>query len=173
MRTAWRTLAALATAVVLVAAGASLSHQLGGGVVSLSLAVPVVVWLAVEAGVLEGAVAAAGVGVILDAAAGGPGGLLTFLCLVLFLVARSAAAALRVRGALGLTVLSALGGLLVGFLALLLLRYVSPPEAMPPWGLMGRVVVEALLSALATPPVRWFLDRVGAPVPADDPGALG
>jgi hypothetical protein len=173
MRTAWRTFAAVATAILLVALGAAITHQVGGGAFSLSLAIPVVVWLAVEAGIVEGAVAAAAVGVILDAAAGGPAGLLTFLSVALFLVARAGAAALGARGVLGMTLLSALGGFLVGFLALLLLRYVSPPAAMPGWGLLGRVVVEALLSALATPGVRWLLDRVGAPVPTEEPGALG
>jgi hypothetical protein len=127
----------------------------------------------VGAGILEGAAAAAAVGLILDGAAGGPLGLLTFLCVALFLAARVAADALGARGVLGMTLLSALGGFLVGLLALLLLRYVSPPEAIPGWGLLGRVVVEAVLSALATPGVCWLLDRVGAPTPGEEPGALG
>ena len=71
-------LASLA-ALLLVAIGASVTRQLTGGAVSIALAVPVIVWLGLETPVVEGAIGAVIVGVLLDAAAGGPGGLLAGL----------------------------------------------------------------------------------------------
>ena len=70
---------ATTAALLLVAIGASATRQLTGGAVSIALAIPVIVWLGLETPVVEGVVGAVLVGILLDAAAGGPGGLLTFL----------------------------------------------------------------------------------------------
>jgi hypothetical protein len=157
---AFRMLLVVLLALVLVALGASLSQHVGGGAISLSLWVPLVVWLGLEAGLVEGAAAAAAVGVVADAAAGGPMGLHTFLCVACFLASRAAAPTLGSRGAVGFAALAFAGTVLVGLGALVLTRYVSAPEAAPRWGLMGRVAVEALLVGALAPAVRWAAGRV-------------
>ena len=172
MRTSLRTLTLVLAALGLVALGASISRQVAGGAFSLALALPVVVWLGLDAAVVEGAVAAAAVGVVLDAAAGGPAGLCVFLSVMLFLASRAAAGTFDAESLLGFALLSGVGTLLFGLAAILLTRYVSPAEEAPGWGLAGRVVVEALLTALCAPGVRWVLDRLAAPFHGEDPGLL-
>ena len=172
MRSALRTSLALAAALVLVALGASLCHFLGGGAVSLALPVPVVVWLGLEAGLVDGAFAAAAVGLVLDSAAGGPGGLLTFLSVALFLGSRAAAGAFDARSSLGFALLSGAATFALGVGALLLLRYVAPAEEAPRLGLVGRVLGEAVLTAFAAPALRLLLDRLSAPMRREDPGLL-
>jgi hypothetical protein len=169
---AFRTFLVALFSLVMVALGASLSHHLTGGAVTLATGLPVVAWLAFEARLVPGAAAAAAVGLVADLAAGGPMGLLTFLSVMAFLGVRAASGAVGARGRLAMAVLTGVAALVVGFLALLLLRYVSPPDAAPRWGLMGRVVLEALGTAAVAPPVAWLLDRtVGAP-PAEEAGLL-
>jgi hypothetical protein len=163
---------ALLAALVLLALGASATSQLAGGAVSLALAVPVIVWLGLETPVVEGAIGAALVGVLLDAAAGGPGGLLTFLSVMILVGVRAGAGPFDARSALGFAVLSGAATFGMGFGAILLTRYVTPPDAEPGWGLLGRVLVESLLTALAAPAIRWALDRVVVPAQRDQPGIL-
>jgi len=157
-------------ALVLVALGASLTHLLGGGALSVSLWVALVAWLGIEAGLVEGTAAALLVGVVADAAAGGPMGLLAFLAVAAFLSVRAAAAAAGPRGAGGFALVSAAATLLVGLGAILLTRYVSPPESAPRWGLAGRVAVEALAVGALAPAVRWLAARVVGTPPREEPG---
>ena len=172
MKAALRTLTLVIVALALVALGASVSHHIGGGSFSLALVLPVVVWLGLDAGVVEGAVAAAAIGVVIDAAAGGPAGLCVFLSVMLFLASRAAAGTFDAESLLGFSVLTGAGTLLFGLGAILLTRYVSPAEEAPRWGLAGRVLVEALLTGLCAPLVRWALDRLAAPFQGEDPGLL-
>lgn len=168
MRTALRTILAVAAALVLVGLGAALSHLLGGSL-SLPLALPVLVWLGLEAGVVEGAVAAAAVGALFDAALGGPVGLHVFLSVMLFLASRAASGAFDARAGPGFGLLSGAGMLAFGLGALVLVRYVSPAEAAPRWGLAARVVAQAMIAGLAAPAVRLVLDRFGAPLEREEP----
>jgi hypothetical protein len=172
MRTYVRIPLALLAALVLLAVGASATSQLVGGAVSVALAVPVIVWLGVETPVIEGAIGAALVGVLLDAAAGGPGGLLTFLSVMIVVGVRAGAGPFDARSDLGFAMLTGAATFTMGFGAILLTRYVSPAEAEPGWSLLGRVLVESLLTALAAPAVRWALDRIVVPAHRDLPGAL-
>jgi len=167
-----RTLLALAATLVVLALGASLTHLAGGGAFSLALALPVVVWLGLGAGLVEGAVAAALVGVLLDAAAGGPAGLQVFLSVMLFLSSRAAAGAFDGRSTLGFALLSAVGTLCYGLGAILLTRYVSTAEVAPRWALGWRVLVEATLTGAAAVAIRPLLDRFVAPLKREDPGLL-
>lgn len=160
-------------ALLLVAIGASATGQLSGGAVSVALAVPVVVWLGLETTVIEGAIGAAVVGVILDASAGGPGGLLTFLAVLVFVGVRAGAGAFDARTPLGFGLLSGVATLGMGLGALLLLRYVTPSATAPGWNLLGRVAVESLLTGLAAPAIRWVLDRLLVPGHREQPGLLG
>jgi hypothetical protein len=172
VKPALRTALVVTLALVLVALGASLSHLVGGGAFSLALPLPIVVWLGLEAGVVDGAVAAAAVGLVLDSAAGGPAGLLTFLSVMLFLVSRAAGAAFDAKSPLGFAVLSGVGTLFCGLGALVLIRYVTPADEAPRLALAGRVLLEALLTGAAAPAVRWPLDRLAAPLQREDPGLL-
>jgi len=122
--------------------------------------------------VMEGAIGAAVVGILLDGAAGGPWGLVTFLSVVVFLGVRVAASPFDARSTLGFTILSALATFAMGFGAVLLLRYVAPEGAAPGWGLLGRVLVEALLTGLAAPPIRWVLDRLLVTAQREPAGVL-
>jgi hypothetical protein len=164
-------LAAVA-ALLLVAIGASATRQLAGGAVSVALAVPVVVWMGLETTVIEGAVGAAVVGVLLDASAGGPGGLLTFLSILVFVGVRAGAGAFDARTPLGFALLSGVSTLGMGLGAFVLLRYVTPSATAPGWDLVGRVAVESLLTGLAAPAIRWVLDRVLAPGHREQPGIV-
>ena len=167
---AFRTLLVVLLALVLLALGASLSHLLGGGAFSLSLWVPLLVWMGLEAGLVEGAAAAVAVGVVADAAAGGPMGLLAFLSVACFLAVRAAAATVGSRGAVGFALLAFAATMLVGLGAIVLTRYVSPAEAAPRWSLMGRVAVEGILVAALAPAVRWLAIRVVGEPPREEPG---
>lgn len=160
MRTLLRVPLATVAALLLVAVGASVTRQIAGGAVSIALAVPVIVWLGLETPVIEGAIGAALVGVVLDGAAGGPGGLLTFLAVLVFVGVRAGAGPFDARSMPGFGLLSGAAAFGMGVGALLLTRYVSPPSQAPGWGLLGRVLVEAFLTGLAAPPIRWVLDRL-------------
>jgi hypothetical protein len=172
MRSYLRVPLALLAAVVLVALGASATSQLVGGAVSLALAVPVIVWLGVETSVLEGAVGAALVGVVLDAAAGGPGGLLTFLSVMVLVGVRAGAGPFDARTPLGFALLTGAATFAMGFGAVLLTRYVTPAGEGPGWTMLGRILVESLLTAVAAPAIRWVLDRIVVPAHRDQPGIL-
>lgn len=163
---------ALLVALFLLAISASVTSQLSGGAVSLALAVPLIVWLGLETPVAEGAVGAALVGVLLDASAGGPGGLLTSLSVIVFLGVRAGAGPFDARSRLGFALLCGAATFLMGFCAILLTRYVTPPNADPSWGLLGRVFVDSLLTAAAAPAIRWALDRVLVPAHRDHSGIL-
>ncbi|HET8733823.1 MAG TPA: hypothetical protein VFM45_08630 [Anaeromyxobacteraceae bacterium] len=160
MRTWLRVPLATAFAVLLVAVGASLTRQLAGGAVSIALAVPVLVWLGMETPVIEGAIGSVLVGVVLDVSAGGPSGLLVFLCVLAFVGVRAGAGPFDARSGLGFGLLSGAVTFFLGLGAIVLLRYVTPPAEAPGWGLLGRVTVEAVLTGLAAPAIRWVLDRV-------------
>jgi hypothetical protein len=172
MRNWMRVPLAAAAALLLVAIGASATRQLSGGAVSIALAVPVIVWLGLETTVVEGAIGAVIIGVLLDAAAGGPGGLLAFLSVMVFVGVRAGAGPFDARSVLGFAVLSGAGTLAMGAGAVVLLRYVSPPAAAPGWSLLGRVAIESILTALAAPPVRHLLDRLLVPAQREHTGVL-
>jgi cell shape-determining protein MreD len=163
---------ALLAVLFLLAISASVTSQLSGGAVSLALAVPVIVWLGLETPVVEGAIGAALVGVLLDASAGGPGGLLTSLSVIILLSVRAGAGPFDARSRLGFALLCGAATFLMGFGAILLTRYVTSSNADPSWGLLGRVLVESLLTAVAAPAIRWALDRVLVPAHRDHSGIL-
>jgi hypothetical protein len=155
-----RPIVAFLLALVLASVQAALLRYLGGGAASLALALPIVVYLGLHGGNVEGAVGAVAVGYVVDLMTGGPKGLMTFLAVVLFLCSRLVGAALSVQGKIGFAVLSAVGTLLYGLAALLFTRAVSPDESAPSFSLLGRLLVEALLTGLCAPLVmvamRWL-----------------
>ncbi len=168
-----KTLLVLAFALAVVSLQAAVLRFVGGGAFSLALALPVVVYLGLHAENVEGALGAAGVGWILDVLAGGPRGLLTFLSMLLFLGARFASSTVDLRGRGAFAVLSGVGTFLFGFAALLLTRYVSATEAAPPMRLLGRMLVEALLTGALSPLVLAGMRRIDALFQREEPGLLG
>ena len=167
-----RPVVAFVFALLLVSLQAALLRYLGGGAVSIALALPIVVYLGLHGGNVDGAVGAAAVGYVMDLMAGGPKGLMTFLAVALFLGSRLAGAALSVQGKIGFAVLSAVGSFLYGAAALLFTRAVSPDESAPPYALLGRVLVEALLTGLAAPFVLVCLRRVERLYTREEQGLL-
>jgi hypothetical protein len=163
---------AFAAALLLVSVQAALLRFIGGGAFSLSLALPVVVYLGLSAGNVDGAVGAAAVGYVIDLMAGGPKGLMTFLAVALFLFSRLAVAALSIHGKTGFAVLSTVGTFLFGLGALLLTRAVSPAETAPGLRLLGRVLVDALLTGALSPLVLLGMRRLDGLFAREEPGLL-
>ena len=159
-------------ALVLASVQAALLRYLGGGVVSLALALPIVVYLGLHGGNVEGAVGAVAVGYVVDLMAGGPKGLMTFLAVALFLCSRLAGAALSIQGKIGFAVLSFAGTFVYGAAALLLTRVVSPVESAPSFSLLGRILVEALLTGLISPVVLVAMRRVEGLYVREEQGLL-
>jgi rod shape-determining protein MreD len=155
-----RPVVAFLFALVVVSVQAALLRYLGGGAFSLALALPIVVYLGLHGGNVDGAVGAAAVGYVVDLMAGGPKGLMTSLAVALFLGSRLAGGALSVLGRVGFGVLSGVGAFLYGGAALLFARAVSPDESAPAFSLAGRLFVEALLTGLLAPLVLLAMRRL-------------
>jgi rod shape-determining protein MreD len=167
-----RPVVAFLVALALASAQAALLRWVGGGAFSLALALPVVVYLGLHAGNVDGAVGSAAVGYVVDLMCSGPKGLMTFLAVALFLFSRLAGAALAVQGRIGFALLSGVGTFLYGVLALLFTRAVTPAEVAPGLSLVGRIAVEALLTALASPLVLALMRHLDAVFAREEPGLL-
>ncbi len=159
-------------ALALAALQGALLRWVGGGAVSLLLPVACVVYLGIHGGNVDGSVAAAGVGYVLDLMTGSPKGLMTFLAVLLFVIARAVNAAVDVRGKAGFAALSGLGALVFSVGAMVLLRYTSPPESAPGFALLPRALVEAVLTALVAPLVFLGMRRIDALFHREEPGLL-
>jgi rod shape-determining protein MreD len=159
-------------ALLLAALQTALLRWVGGGAFSISLLVCCVVWAGLQAGIVDGSVAAAGIGYLMDLLAGTPKGLMTCLCVALFVAVRSVSAAVDLRGRGGFALLSGLGALFLSISATVLLRSTSAPEAAPGWGLAGRMIVEALLTGAAAPVVAMGLRRLDTLFHREEPGLL-
>ncbi len=168
-----RAAVAFGVALLTVAVQAALLRFFGGGAVSVSLPLAIVVYLGLHAGNEDGAVGAAAVGYVLDLMAGGPKGLMTFLAVALFLASRLAAAGLAVQGKGGFAILTGAGTFLYGAAALLLVRAVTPEESAPTLALTGRLAMDALLTGLFSPLVLLVMRRLEWLAPREeDPGLL-
>jgi hypothetical protein len=167
-----RPVLAFAIGLLLCGLQTALLLHLGGGSVSLALALPVVVYLGLHGGNVDGAVGAAAVGYVVDLMAGGPKGLMTFLAVSLFLFSRLAATALSVRGKLGFALLSGTGTFLYGLGAFALTRIVSPIEAAPGWRLLARMGVEAILTGALAPLVLVLMKWIDSLAAREETGLL-
>lgn len=147
-------------ALVLAGLQAALLRQVGGGAFTLFLPVAMLVHLALTAELGEGAVAAAAVGYVLDVSSGGTKGLLTSLAVGTFLAIRFLQVAVEVRGWAGFAALCGLAAFGISAGALALTRAVAPTELRPSWELLPRVALGAMLTALASPLLRWGLLRL-------------
>lgn len=162
----------VALALLLAALQAALLRQLGGGAFVVCLLAPALVHLALTAGIADGAVGAAGVGYVLDLTAGTPKGLMTFLAVAVFVTARLVGAGVEVRGRLGFALLSAAAAAGLSAGAIALQRVAVLPEAAPGWGLLPRLLVEALLTGLAAPLVLLALRRLDAMLGEEEPDLI-
>jgi rod shape-determining protein MreD len=162
-----------ALALLLSALQSAALRWLGGGALPLALPLAIVVHLGLRAGNVDGAVAAAAVGYVVDLSTGSPKGLMTGLAVLLFLFSRLAGAAVDVQGRAGFAVLTAIGTFLYGVAALGFLGLVSPPEVTPGMALVGRVALEALLTGLASPFLLRIFRSVDALFQREEPGLLG
>jgi hypothetical protein len=167
-----RPVAAFLVALALASIQAGVLRFAGGGALPLALALPVVVYLGLNAGNVDGAVGAAAVGYVVDLMAAGPKGLMTFLAVALFLFSRLVAAALALQGRIGFALLTGVGTFLYGGVALLFLQAVSPAESAPGLLLLGRLLVEALATALASPLVYEVMRRVDGFFVREESGLL-
>jgi rod shape-determining protein MreD len=165
-------LAHVVFALLLGALQAALLRWIGGGAFSVALLACCVVWAGLQAGNVDGSVAAAGIGYVMDLSAGTPKGLMTFLAVALFLLVRAASGAVDLRGRAGFALLSGLGALFLSVGGSILLRNTSAPEAAPGLGLAGRMVVEAVLTAAAAPAVAAGLRRLDGLFQREEPGLL-
>ena len=168
-----KVLARVGLAVALAVVQAVLVHHLGGGRFPVALALPVVVWLGMEAPPVEGALGAAAIGWVLDTLSGAPSGLYAFLAVLLFLGSRLAGTLLDVRGRAAFGLACGVGTLLVGLAALALRRVSAPAEAAPGWPMASRVMLEAVLTGLAAPAVRALLLRLDRRMEPEETGLLG
>jgi rod shape-determining protein MreD len=165
-------LAQVLFALLLAGLQAALLRWLGGGAVSASLLAACVVYAALHGGNVDGAVASAGVGYVLDIVTGSPKGLMTFLAVLLFVGARALGAAVDVRGRAGFAALSGLGAFGMSLGALILTRYTVAPEARPGAGLLPRMLVEAAVTAAASPIVLAAMRRMDGWFQRDEAGLL-
>lgn len=166
-------LAHVAFALVVAAVQASFLRWVGGGWFSLSLLAACVVYLSLHGGNVDGCVGSAGIGYVLDLMTGSPKGLMTFLAVLLFVVARSVSSSVDVRGRAAFGLLSGAGALFLSIGALILTRMTVPPDAAPGATLLPRMLLEAILTGLLSPALLVGLRRLDAMFHREEPGLLG
>jgi cell shape-determining protein MreD len=165
-------LAQVLFALLLAGIQAAVLRWLGGGAFSVSLLAACVVYVALHGGNVDGAVASAGVGYVLDIVSGSPKGLMTFLAVLLFVGVRAVGAAVDVRSRAGFAALSGLAAFAMSLGALILTRYTVAPEAQPGAALLPRMLLEAVITAAASPLVLACMRRMEGWFHRDEPGLL-
>jgi hypothetical protein len=149
-------------ALVLAGLQAALLAHLGGGAFTLYLPVVLLVHLALTTDLIDGTVAAASVGYVLDVTGGGTKGLLTSLAVATFLAVRVIRMAVEVRGWAPFAALCGLAAFGLSAGAVSITRSVAPSELRPPWELLSRVALASLLTALLSPLLLRGLRRLDA-----------
>jgi rod shape-determining protein MreD len=159
-------------ALLLAALQAALLRWAGGGWFSLALLVACVVHQGLHGGNVDGSVASAGVGYVMDLTAGSTKGLMTALAVLLFVVVRATSTAVDVRSRSAFALISGGGALFLSAGALLLTRYTSPPEAAPGVALLPRMLLEAVLTGALAPLVGVALRRIDGMFQREEAGLL-
>jgi rod shape-determining protein MreD len=159
-------------ALALAGVQAAVLRWVGGGGFSLALPAACVVYVALHGGNVDGSISAAGIGYVMDLMSGSPKGLMTFLAVALFLAVRGTSVAVDVRSRSGFAALSGVGALFLSLGALVLTRYTAVGEGAPGAALLPRMLVEAVLTGVASPAVLAGLRRVDGLFHREEPGLL-
>ncbi len=159
-------------ALLLAALQAAILRWVGGGWFSLSLLAACVVYLGLNGGNVDGSVASAGVGYVLDLMSGSPKGLMTFLAVLLFLAVRAVSAAVDVRSRAAFALLSGVGAAFLSIGAMLLTRYTAGAELAPGAPVIPRILGEAVLTGVLSPLVLMGLRRLDGMFHREEPGLL-
>ena len=165
-------LAFVAFALVLAALQAALLRWVGGGWFSVTLVAACVVYVGLHGGNVDGSVAAAGMGYVLDLMSGSPKGLMTFLAVLLFVAIRAVSAAVDVRSRGAFALLSGVAALFFSLGGLLLMRATSAPETAPGATLLPRMLLDAILTGALSPAVLVGLRRLDRAFHREEPGLL-
>lgn len=165
-------LAHVLVALALAAVQAAFLRWVGGGAFSVALLAACVVYLGLHGSNVDGSLAAAGIGYVLDLMAGTPRGLMTFLAVLLFVVVRAVSAAVDVRGRAPYALLSGLGAIFLSLGALLLTRYTADAEAAPGAILLPRMIAEGVLTGALSPLLFSGLRRLDGMFHREEPGLL-
>jgi hypothetical protein len=142
----------------------------GLGVARIDVTVAIVAFLALRAGLLEGAVASYAVGYLLDLMTGRPTGLYTLLAVVTFLLGRVAAGLVDVRSRKSFALFAMAADAVHGVLAWGI-GSVSGNQQIVLSGLSG-LPLEVLLTGLAALLLYPLLKRFGLGAERRDPGLL-
>jgi hypothetical protein len=165
-------LSASALALVLLALESVLVKYLGLALARIDVTVAIVAFLALRAGLLEGACGAFAVGYLLDLMSGRPTGLYTFLAVLTFLLGRSARSLVEVRGPAGFALFAMGVDAVHGLLALLVTWLTSKTlgvAILSPAGLP----LEVLLTGAASFCLYPLLQRFQPAAERVEPGLLG
>jgi rod shape-determining protein MreD len=165
-------LAHVLVALLLAALQASLLRWVGGGWFSLALLAACLVHQGLHGGNVDGSVASAGIGYVMDLTAGTPKGLMTALAVALFVAVRATSAAVDVRSRSAFALLSGGGAFFLSLGAMVLTRYTAPAEAAPGVGLLPRMLLEALLTGVLAPFVSMALVRLDGLFQREEVGLL-
>jgi rod shape-determining protein MreD len=165
-------LAHVLVALLLAALQASLLRWVGGGWFSLALLAACVVHQGLHGGNVDGSVASAGIGYVMDLTAGTPKGLMTALAVALFVAVRATSAAVDVRSRSAFALLSGGGAFFLSLGAMVLTRYTAPPEAAPGVALVPRMLLEALLTGVLAPFLSMALVRLDGLFQREEVGLL-
>jgi hypothetical protein len=166
-------LSASLLALVLLAVESVLVKYLGLTLARIDVTVAIVAFLALRAGLLEGACGAFAVGYLFDLMSGRPTGLYTFLAVLTLLLGRVARSLVEVRGPAGFALFAmgvdAVHGLLALLVTWLTSKTLGVATILSPAGLP----LEVLLTGAAAFCLYPLLQRFGPSGERVEPGLLG
>jgi rod shape-determining protein MreD len=145
---------------------------LGFSVARIDVTVVLLAFLSLRASLTEGALAAYGVGYLLDLMSGQPTGLYTFLGVLIFLIARLGDSLVDVRSPAAFVVFTLGADATHGVLARFFTWMVSK-DAAPLFSQLGSLVVQVLLTGAAALVLYPLLRRLESDTDRPRPGLLG
>lgn len=150
-----RVLVTLLLALFLLTIESVIVRYAGLSVTRIDVTVVLLVWLALRAPTLEGAVASFGVGYMLDLMSGRPTGLYTFLAVLTFLIGRVTSSIMDVRSPIMLALFSMAASAGHGLVATMLSWMVTrESSAAPLYALPMQVLLTGLAAFLLHPLLR-------------------
>lgn len=162
---------AAALALALLAVESVLVKYLGLTLARIDVTVAIVAFLALRAGLLEGACGSFAVGYLLDLMSGRPTGLYTFLAVLTFLLGRIGSSLVEVRGAAGFALFALAADAVHGLLALAVTWLTSKTWGMGVLSPAG-LPLEVLLTGAAAFCLYPLLQRFGPVAERPEPGLI-